>query len=135
MPKMLKKLKKEVYENYFNEFSQVNNEFFEKKLNEIAQAADKERKTKEISNDFVNAVHAEFTNKKGKIPGTVQADLNFFMIYYVFPLILKIDKENTKLLLDNICEIWSKQFKDSNISYTTYEILTETFRKKVWGIF
>lgn len=67
--------------------------------------------------------------------GTVQTDLNFFMIYYVFPAILKRNHEHAKLLADTLCDTWGSRFKNSKISYTDYGTLYNAFREKVFGIF
>ena len=62
-------------------------------------------------------------------------DLNFFMIYYVFPAILKRNHEYAKLLADTLCETWGSSFKNSKIGYTDYETLYKAFREKIFGIF
>ena len=89
---------------------------------------------KEIAEVFVEAVKSRY-EVKGKIKGTVQADLNFFMIYYVFPAILKRNHEYAKLLADTLCETWGSSFKNSKIGYTDYETLYKAFREKIFGIF
>ena len=83
---------------------------------------------------FVNAVKQIF-EKRGKISGKVQMDLNFFMIYYVFPAILMTQNDNAKLMADTLCETWGKSFKDSKIGYTDYDTLYESFKEKIFGIF
>lgn len=93
-----------------------------------------EAAAKEISKTIVDAVKSRY-EVKGKIKGTVQTDLNFFMIYYVFPAILKRDHEQAKLLADTLCETWGSSFKDSKIGYTDYDTLYNSFREKIFGIF
>lgn len=95
---------------------------------------DPEKAAKEIAEVFVEAVKSRY-EVKGKIKGTVQADLNFFMIYYVFPAILKRNHEYAKLLADTLCETWGSSFKNSKIGYTDYETLYKAFREKIFGIF
>ena len=62
-------------------------------------------------------------------------DLNFFMIYYVFPAILMTQSDNAKMMADTLCETWGKSFKDSKIAYTDYDSLYSSFREKIFGIF
>lgn len=131
----VKRLKKEQYVMYFDEFKNNNVDFFEDLANQLENNADKENEAKAIGENFAISVQDVFKNDKDKIPGTLQTDLNFFMIYYVFPLILQIDSSSNKLLLNNIVASWRKQFKDSDISYTTYDILCKNFRAKIFGIF
>ena len=77
----------------------------------------------------------KFASKKGKIDSRTQVDLNFFMIYYVFPTILGTEHEYAKLIADSICSAWGKRFKESQIQYTDYDTLYGSFREKIFGIF
>ena len=88
---------------------------------------------KEIAEAFVEAVRSRY-EVRGKIKGRIQADLNFFMIYYVFPAILKRGHAQAKLLADTLCETWGSSFKDSRIGYTDYDTLYRSFREKIFGI-
>ena len=65
----------------------------------------------------------------------MQADINFFMIYYVFPAILKTGHEDSRLVADSICAEWKGRFKNSEIGYTDYDTLHDSFREKIFGIF
>ena len=69
-----------------------------------------------------------------RIKGKVQVDLNFFMIYYVFPAILLTENEHAVLLADEICSAWGNHFKDSKIKYTEYDKLYVSFHDKIFGI-
>ena len=71
---------------------------------------------------------------KKKIPGYVQSDLNFFMIYYVFPAILMTLSDDSKLIADTLCEEWKSRFKGGQIGYTDYETLHGAFKEKIFGI-
>lgn len=135
MPTMMKKLKKDKYEEFFKEFNEINAHFFQDMLNEINTSTDKELISKELSCEFVDQVEDKFANNKGKIQGSKQADLNMFMIYYVFPTILNIENEDATLLVENICKSWANHFDDSNISYTTYDKIHSSFRQRIFGIF
>ena len=89
---------------------------------------------KEISKVFIAAVKERF-EKKGKIKGYIQMDLNFFMIYYVFPAILMTQHEEAKLIADTLCEDWGNSFKDSKIGYTDYDTIYNSFKEKIFGLF
>lgn len=133
--KMMTHLKKKNYEANTKVFLQNNGHFFEEMKNYIEQAEEKDTAAIKIAETFVNAVERNFSNKKGKVPASVQVDLNFFMIYYVFPTILKIESEYAKSIADKICELWGTRFKDSKIQYTDYDTLYGSFRNKIFGIF
>ena len=65
----------------------------------------------------------------------MQTDLNFFMIYYVFPAILLTEHDDAKLIADYLCSRWGEKFKNSKIQYTDYDSLYVSFREKIFGIF
>ena len=86
--------------------------------------------------DFTDKVYDAYVSpKKGKIDSAVQTDLNFFMIYYVFPAILLTEHDDAKLIADHLCSRWGEKFKNSKIQYTDYDSLYVSFREKIFGIF
>ena len=133
MAPMLKGLKKKNYEVNMKAFREKNNEFFFSMMDQL-KIENKEVVAQHMANSFVAAVKQLF-EKKGKIKGNMQMDLNFFMIYYVFPSILMTQSDDAKLMADTLCETWGKSFKDSKIGYTEYDKLHESFKEKIFGIF
>lgn len=131
---MLKKLKKKSYETYMKDFREKHGHFFREMTDAMREAEDKDKMAEEIADIFIGAVKETFETK-GKIKGRLQADLNFFMIYYVFPAILMTENEYAKQIADVLCEKWGKTFKDSKIGYTTYDELYKGFQDKILGIF
>lgn len=133
MEKKTRKLKKQKYEEIMETFMADNEAYFLEMETYLAKE-NPEAAAKEISKTIIDAVKSRY-EVKGKIKGTVQTDLNFFMIYYVFPAILKRGHEQAKLLADTLCETWGNSFKDSKIGYTDYDTLYNSFREKIFGIF
>lgn len=131
---MLKHLKKKSFEKNTKEFLAVHSHYFEEMAEYTAQAEDKEKAAEEIGQCIADAVQKNFANKKGKIDGRTQIDLNFFMIYYVFPNILR-SGEDGQTIAEGVCNVWGKSFKDGAIKYTDYDSLYNSFREKIFGIF
>ena len=131
---MLKKLKKKTYESRMKEFRTQYNHYVEEMTQYVESADQKEAAAEEVADSFIHQVKSCF-EVKGKIKPRTQADMNFMMIYYVFPAILLTEHEDAKLIADTICSAWGQSFKDSKIGYTTYEHLYESFREKIFGIF
>lgn len=134
MPDMLKKLKKKTYEQRMKEFRAKHAPCMEEMTSYVDKAENKEQAAQKVADSFVSHVHSCF-EVKGKIKSRTQADMNFMMIYFVFPAILMTEHENAGLIADTICSTWGNSFKDSKIGYTTYEKLYESFREKIFGIF
>lgn len=131
---MLKKLKKKTYELRMAGFRERYGHFFTEMTEYVDSKEDKEEAAQEVADAFVEAVKSRAENK-GKIGGRKQVDMNFFMIYFVFPAILLTEHEYAKEIADAVCATWGKTFKNSEIGYTTYDILYSSFRNKIFGIF
>ena len=136
MRPMMKKLKKKTYKINMEEFLSRHGQYFHEMTEITANADDKEAAAAEMAREFVDSVEKHFTSpRKGRIENVVQLDLNFFMIYYIFPAILKTEHEDARLIADHILDEWSGRFKDSDIQYTDYDSLYAAFREKIFGIF
>lgn len=136
MRPMMKKLKKASYRENMSTFVAENGHYLDEMTNYTDQAEDKEAAAEEIAVCLTDKVYQAFVSpKKKKIEGPVQADLNLFMVYYVFPALLKTEHEDAKLIADKICEQWAVRFKNSNISYTDYDSIYNSFRERVFGLF
>ena len=136
MKPMMKKLKKKNDRETMDGFLNRHGHYFHEMTALTAGAEDKEKTAAEIATVFVDGVERKFISpKKGRIDGVVQLDLNFFMIYYVFPAILLTEHADARLIADRIRDEWSRRFKDSDIQYTDYDSIYGAFREKIFGIF
>lgn len=130
---MMKKLKKASYEKNMNTFRETYGHYFEEMVQYVEGSQDQESAAKEIAVVFTDAVKKKFSIK-GKIRSRTQADMNFFMIYYVFPAVLLMESETKDLIAGSIRDEWASKFEDSNISYTNYDKIYGGFREKIFGI-
>lgn len=80
--------------------------------------------------DFCQQVTEEF-KKFGKVRAAELMNLNYFMIYFVFPSLL--EKEDGVRICDIIRDVWNQHFK-ANINYTDYETLKAGFQTRIFGI-
>ena len=136
MKPMMKKLKKASYKENMEMFVREHGHYFREMTELTEKAENKNEKAKEIAKVFAESVEHEFaSSKNGRISGPLQLDLNFFMIYYVFPAILMTEHEDAVLIADQIRDEWGSRFKDSKIQYTDYDSLYGAFREKIFGIF
>lgn len=130
---MMKRLKRAAYEKNMKQFREDNVGFFQELLQYMEQSSNKEAAANEIAKVFVQRVWEAFSNK-GKIVSRTGADLDFFMIYYVFPAILLTKSPFAEQIAQAIRSEWNCRFC-KNISYTTYDKLYQSFRDKIFGIF
>lgn len=135
MKPMMKKLKKKNYAANMEEFLNRYGHYFREMTSLTENAEDKEAAADEIARTFADGVEKKFISpRKGRIEDVVQLDLNFFMIYYIFPAILKTEHEDAKLIADHLRDEWSRRFRDSDIQYTDYDSIYDAFREKIFGI-
>lgn len=134
MEQMLKKLKKPVYEANMEKFRRKHGEIIDGMVQYAKNSDDLKTAITKIADAFMDDVFRGFS-VKGKIGGRKQADMNFFMIYYVFPAILLTHEECAESLCDDIRDAWNTRCANTNINYTTYEKLHDSFRNKIFGIF
>ncbi len=130
----LKKIKKKTYEERFAIFLNENRAVLEDMTQYIKGREDRETAAGEVANIFAENVFAEY-GRGGKIPGSIQTDLSLFMIYFVFPSILKLDDATSKVLCDAIRDEWRKRTDNPAFDYTSYEDLHGSFQEKLFGIF
>lgn len=134
LEQMLRKLKKLSYEANMKKFRTEQGHFIDEMIGFVKAAPDAQEAADEVGRTFADGVFNAF-NVGGKMKGRKQADLNFFMIYYVFPAILLTDEDCAPMLCDSIRDAWNARFSGPPINYTTYDRLYETFRNKIFGIF
>ena len=131
---MLRKLKKLSYEENMKRFRSEQGHFIEEMISHVKESEDPDASVAEIAKESSDGVFSNFS-VKGRMNGRKQADLNFFMIYYVFPAILLTDEDCCEKLCDGIRDAWNARFDGTNINYTTYDKLYSSFRNKIFGIF
>ncbi len=134
MTDMMKKLKKSSYEKNMKVFRERNGHFFQEMTRYVEEAQEKEKAARELADVFTETVKNHFS-VKGRIRSRTQADLNFFMIYYVFPAILLTESDEKELIAKCIQKQWGEKFKDSKIGYADYDKIYGAFREKIFGIF
>jgi len=133
LEQMLKKLKKASYEANMEKFRGEQGHFIDEMVRFVKESEDKDAASKQIGNDFAEGVKNAFSTG-GKIKGRKQADMNFFMIYYVFPAILLTKEDCADTVCAGLKEAWNEKL-GQNIGYTDYDSLYSTFRNKIFGIF
>ena len=130
----LKKIKKKTYEERFDRFFNENRPVLDDMTQYIKGREDSAVAAGEVANIFAENVFAEYASG-GKLAGSVKTDLSLFMIYFVFPSILKTGDSNSRILCDAIRDEWRKRTVNPTFDYTTYEDLHGSFQEKLFGLF
>ena len=136
MPDMMKRLKKASYAANMKQFREKNGHYFDEMTQYVEAAEDKAAAAGQVALAFTGQVDAYFRALgKGKIKSRAQADLNFFMIFYVFPALLLTDHPQAVRIADAVRDAWRSTFKNSNIDYRDYDTMYNAFNEKILGIF
>ncbi len=130
----LRKIKKKTYEERFDIFFAENRQCFEDMLQYIMGREDATVAAGEVANIFAENVFAEY-GRGGKLAADVRTDLSLYMIYFVFPSVLKLSDTNSRLLCDAIRDEWRRRTDNPAFDYTTYEDLHGSFQEKLFGLF
>ena len=130
----LKKIKKKTYEERFAAFFDENRACFEDMLQYVKGREDTKTAASEVANIFAENVFSEYASN-GKLAGGIRIDLSLFMIYFVFPSILKIGDANSEVLCKAIRDEWRIRTDNPDFDYTTYEELHGSFQEKLFGLF
>lgn len=130
----LKKIKKKTYEERFEAFFNDNKPCFLDMLQYIKGREDAGVAAAEVANIFAENIFAEYA-AGGRLSGSDKTDLSLFMIYFVFPSVLRLYDANSPLLCDAIRDEWRKRTDNPTYDYTTYEDLHGSFQEKLFGLF
>lgn len=134
MSEMMKKLKKDTYEKNMSDFQNAQGHFFEEMITLVENSENKAVTVKEIADVYVEAIARKYA-VKGKFKPRMEADLNLFMIYYVFPAILLTESKYAVVLSDGIRDAWRIRTNNNRFQYTDYYKIYDSFREKIFGIF
>lgn len=123
--------KRTLYTDAFKKYYEKNLAAFEALENGYKAAIDKEQ----FINNMAHAVadpaenNINETDKKGA-KETLLLDYNVCLAVYVFPSILEFDGESSKILAENIQEIWKEKFPKTNVQISTFENINKGFKRK-----
>ena len=122
---MLKKFRKNDYIK--------NMELFEKKWGEILSNTVDAGNYDEISKETISQIQKIYS-RFGKLSKTKKMDLGLYMIYFVFPGILRTNRDGAEEFCDTLLATWN-ELMDTDIEYLNYDDILEGFNTKMFGMF
>ena len=128
------KVKKRDYEIYSEEFMTENRACLEEMLQYVNAREDRQLAAKEVATVLFDNVTRQL-GKFGKLRRNTVIDLSIYMIYYLFPSILKLENESSTLLCDAIRDEWRIRSKNENYNYASYDEVYKGFKEKLFGFF
>lgn len=145
MKYMIAKMQKEDYMQNFEKFETKYTTFFEKMYSDYTSSNSSGlfASDNDIPTEFFVLTLNNF-KKFGKVRKSVKIDVSMYLIYYVFPLILRIEKSSAPedasetnsdsiLLSKALAEKWREISGNPKFNYDTYEAIKGSFVKTVFG--
>lgn len=124
--------KKRAYDDYLAEFRKEHGHFFQEMTELMDAAEDKDEEAEAIARVVVEAVREKY-QKWGRVSARRRADLDFYLIYYVFPSLLLTGHPDAVTLADHLRDTWNEQMKE-HITYTGYDEIRSSFHDKILGL-
>lgn len=131
---MLTSLKKKGYEIFFREFEREHEHYFVEMREYAEQAASGEAAAEEIGECIMQAMVKTCSNKRGKLDARTKSELSLFLVYYVFPMILK-QGEMGKVIADGVLASCRRGLKNRSLQYVNYDTVYNGFHEKILGLF
>lgn len=131
---MLTSLKKKSYEIFFREFEREYEHYFSEMREYAEQAANREAAAEEIGECIMQAIVKTCSNKRGKLDARTKSELSLFMVYYVFPVLLK-QGEAGQVIADGVLAACRNGLRNRSLQYVDYDTIYHGFHEKILGLF
>lgn len=131
---MLTSLKKKAYEIFFREFEQKYEHYFTEMREYVEQADNEEAAAQEIGECINQAMIKAGSNKRGRLDARTRSELSLFMVYYMFPAILK-QGEAGQIIADGVLAACRRGLKNRSLQYVDYDTVYNGFHEKILGLF
>lgn len=132
--RMMTSLKKKTYEAFSMEFERKYGDYFSEMQEYAEQAEDQKMAADEIGECISQAMLRSCANKRGKLDARTRSELSLFMVYYVFPAILKLG-ETGPVIADGVLASCRKGLKNRDLQYVDYDTIYHGFTEKILGLF
>ena len=132
--RMMTSLKKKTYKDFSAEFEGKYANYFSEMREYVEQAEDKKAAADEIGECIMQAVTNTCANKRGKLDARSRSEASLFMVYYVFPAILKLGDTGT-VIADGVLAACRAGLKNRSLQYVEYDTIYNGFNEKIFGLF
>ncbi len=126
--------KRATYHDAFEDYKRAHYAFFMAVKKTLQYAGEEEVLSvcQKIATAFVEAHQKELDGlTRRNAQANAQMNKNMFMAVFVLPAIKEIRNERADVLAEEICRMWGKSFKNSNILASDYDSIVSGFKKKL----
>lgn len=132
--KGIKAFNKKKYEPFFIEYTTAHKEIYSNLQVLFSNSEHLEEDLGKIAGDFVIKAKKRIDEVSKFSRDRELTDLNCIMAFYVFPGLLTINDESSRLLAEMIVKVWKEAFPKINLGIADFDDINSGFRKRIFGI-
>lgn len=129
---MITGLKRATYQEKFEKFQTEYGYYFEEMSAYMEETENHEAAAEAIGVRLMHAAEKKCGNRQGKLDGRTRSELSLFMVYYVFPSILK-QGGDAEVLADGVLKVSRKELRNKELQYADYHAIYDGFSDKILG--
>lgn len=129
----LKRLNQSTYEENYRHFRDRYGHMLNEALEALKDDEDISKAMDETAVSLSELVWERYS-KNGRMKNAVSMDINFVMIYYIFPYLLEQTQCGGPEFAERLRLKWNEIHK-CNISYAPYDEIYRGFKKRLFGYF
>ncbi len=129
---MITSLKRTTYQEKFKKFQTEYGYYFEEMRDYMEETDNHEAAAEAIGIRLMHAAEKKCGNRRGKLDGRTRSELSLFMVYYVFPSILK-QGEDAEILAEGVLKVSRKVLRNKDLQYADYDTIYYGFSDKILG--
>ncbi len=125
-------LKRTTYQEKFEKFQAEYGHYFEEMCSYMEETENHEAAAEAIGVRLMHAAEKSCGNKRGKLDGRTRSELSLFMVYYVFPSILK-QGGDAEALAEGVLQVSREVLRNKELQYADYDTIYYGFSDKILG--
>ena len=129
---MITGLKRATYKEKFERFQTEYGYYFEEMCSYMEETENDEAAAEAIGARLMHAAEKKCGNRRGKLDGRTRSEISLFMVYYVFPSILKQGKDMEELA-ESVLKVSRKELRNKELQYADYDTIYNGFSDRILG--
>lgn len=129
---MITGLKRTTYQEKFKTFQAEYGYYFEEMSAYMKETENHEAAAEAVGIRLMHAAEKKCGNRCGKLDGRTRSELSLFMVYYIFPSILK-QGGDMETLAEGVLKVSRKTLRNKELQCADYDTIYYGFSDKILG--
>ena len=127
---MITGLKRTTYQEKFETFQAEYGYYFEEMSAYMKETENHEAAAEAVGIRLMHAAEKTCGNRRGKLDGRTRSELSLFMVYYIFPSILK-QGGDMETLAEGVLKVSRKTLRNKELQCADYDTIYYGFSDKI----